>query len=171
MEGPQFSTRAESVMYRQWGGDLINMSSLPEGKLVSEGLGVFSLLHDAGVLNDALASYALIATVTDYDSWRPHSEAVTAAEVFKMLKANAETSRLVAATTHIAISGSNRTPNTSDPNAITSEAGRELLLEEGGSMKFSIMPISLPLKSDDRKILRFVLPEYLSNSDADGEVN
>jgi 5'-methylthioadenosine phosphorylase len=88
-----------------------------------------------------------------------------------MLKANAETSRHVATTTHIAISGYNRTPNTSDPNAITPEAGRELLLEEGGSMKFSIMPISLPLKSDDRKMLTFVLPEYLSNSDADGEVN
>jgi hypothetical protein len=38
-------------------------------------------------------------------------------------------------------------------------------------MKFSIMVISLPLKSDDRKMLTFVLPEYLSNSDADGEVN
>jgi hypothetical protein len=52
----------------------------------------FSLLHDAGVLNDALASYALIATVTDYDSWR------LAGEVFKTLEANAETSRHVAAT-------------------------------------------------------------------------
>jgi len=36
MEGPQFSTRAESVMYRQWGGDLINMSVLPEAKLARE---------------------------------------------------------------------------------------------------------------------------------------
>lgn len=135
----------------------------------------FSLSHKAAILNDALASYALIATVTDYDSWRPHSEAVTAAEVFKTLKANAETSRHVAATIledlHIAISGSNLKPDTSDPNAITSGEGRELLLEEVGSMKFSVMPISLPLKSGDRRKLTFVLPEYFSESDVDGEVN
>jgi len=68
MEGPQFSTRAESLMYRQWGGDLINMSVLPEAKLARE----------------AELSYALIATATDYDSWRPHSDSVTAAEKIYM---------------------------------------------------------------------------------------
>ncbi|KAF9236994.1 nucleoside phosphorylase domain-containing protein [Melanogaster broomeanus] len=59
MEGPQFSTRAESIMYRAWGADLINMSVIPEAKLARE----------------AELGYALIATATDYDSWRPHSEA------------------------------------------------------------------------------------------------
>jgi 5'-methylthioadenosine phosphorylase len=132
LEGPQFSTRAESLMYRQWGGDLINMSSLPEGKLAREGLGVFSLLHDAGVLNDALASYALIAIVTDYDSWRPHSEAVTAAEVFKMLTANAETSRHVAATTHIAISGSNRIPTHQIPMRSRLKQGENCFSKKAG---------------------------------------
>ncbi|PBL01673.1 hypothetical protein ARMGADRAFT_224437 [Armillaria gallica] len=72
MEGPQFSTRAESIMYRQWGWDLINMSVLPEAKLARE----------------AELSYVLIATATDYDAWRPHSDTVTAAEVFKTLKAS-----------------------------------------------------------------------------------
>ncbi len=56
MEGPQFSTRAESNMHRQWGGDLIGMTAMPEAKLARE----------------AEMSYAMIALVTDYDCWRPH---------------------------------------------------------------------------------------------------
>jgi len=57
MEGPAFSTRAESLMHRQWGGDLIGMTALPEAKLARE----------------AEISYALVALSTDYDSWRPHT--------------------------------------------------------------------------------------------------
>ena len=56
MEGPQFSTRAESHVHRQWGGDVIGMTAMPEAKLARE----------------AEMSYALIALVTDYDCWRPH---------------------------------------------------------------------------------------------------
>ena len=55
MEGPQFSTRAESLMHRQWGGDLIGMTCMPEAKLARE----------------AEICYALIAFPTDYDCWRP----------------------------------------------------------------------------------------------------
>ena len=55
MEGPAFSTRAESLMHRLWGGDLIGMTAMPEAKLARE----------------AEISYALVALVTDYDSWRP----------------------------------------------------------------------------------------------------
>src|SRR4051794_516486 len=54
MEGPAFSTRAESLMHRLWGGDLIGMTAMPEAKLARE----------------AEISYALIALVTDYDCWR-----------------------------------------------------------------------------------------------------
>ncbi len=54
MEGPAFSTRAESLMHRLWGGDLIGMTAMPEAKLARE----------------AEMSYALVALVTDYDSWR-----------------------------------------------------------------------------------------------------
>ncbi len=54
MEGPAFSTRAESLMHRLWGGDLIGMTAMPEAKLARE----------------AEMSYALIALVTDYDCWR-----------------------------------------------------------------------------------------------------
>ena len=55
MEGPQFSTRAESQMHRQWGGDLIGMTCMPEAKLARE----------------AEMCYALVALPTDYDCWRP----------------------------------------------------------------------------------------------------
>ncbi|KAK0191688.1 nucleoside phosphorylase domain-containing protein [Armillaria mellea] len=134
MEGPQFSTRAESIMYRQWGGDLINMSVLPEAKLARE----------------AELSYALIATATDYDAWRPHSDTVTAAEVFKTLKANADTSRLVAATV------------LDELHAAVSASGENFLLEQVGSMSFSIMPRSEKQDPEDRTKLAYVLPEYFS---------
>ncbi len=57
MEGPQFSTRAESHMHRQWGGDLIGMTCMPEAKLARE----------------AEICYALVALPTDYDCWRPRA--------------------------------------------------------------------------------------------------
>lgn len=56
MEGPQFSTRAESLMHRAWGGDLIGMTAMPEAKLARE----------------AQMCYALVCLVSDYDCWRPH---------------------------------------------------------------------------------------------------
>ncbi len=56
MEGPQFSTRAESLMHRGWGGDLIGMTAMPEAKLARE----------------AQMCYALVALASDYDCWRPH---------------------------------------------------------------------------------------------------
>jgi 5'-methylthioadenosine phosphorylase len=58
MEGPQFSTKAESLMHKGWGGDLIGMTALPEAKLARE----------------AQICYALIALVSDYDCWRPHKK-------------------------------------------------------------------------------------------------
>ncbi|PPQ88890.1 hypothetical protein CVT25_009124, partial [Psilocybe cyanescens] len=137
MEGPQFSTRAESKMYRQWGGDLINMSVLPEAKLARE----------------AELSYALIATATDYDSWRPQSESVTAHEVFKTLKANADTSRLVAATI------------LDELQAAIEGDEAHVFLEEVGSMKFSIMPRSDQQNPADRKKLAYILPEYFSGDE------
>jgi 5'-methylthioadenosine phosphorylase len=56
MEGPQFSTRAESLMHRGWGGDLIGMTAMPEAKLARE----------------AQICYSMLAFVSDYDCWRPH---------------------------------------------------------------------------------------------------
>lgn len=81
MEGPAFSTRAESLMYRQWGGDIINMSVIPESKLARE----------------AEIDYTLICTSTDYDAWRVGEAPVTVEEVVKTLHTNAAYSRAVAA--------------------------------------------------------------------------
>jgi 5'-methylthioadenosine phosphorylase len=102
-----------------------------------------------------IPSYALIATATDYDSWRPHSETVTAAEVFKTLQANADSSRLVAATILDELH-----------TAISSSSGAEgILSEEVGSMKFSIMPSSDYQKPEDRKKLAYILPEYFAGDE------
>jgi len=74
MEGPAFSTRAESIMYRGLGGDIINMSVLPEAKLARE----------------AEIAYQMVCMSTDYDSWREEEEAVTADYIIGNLNANAE---------------------------------------------------------------------------------
>ena len=74
IEGPQFSTRAESRMYRQWGGDVIGMTAMPEARLARE----------------AELPYALIGMVTDYDAWRDHAEGVGVGEVLAVMKSNVE---------------------------------------------------------------------------------
>ena len=82
MEGPQFSTLAESRMYRAWGADVIGMTGMPEAKLARE----------------AELCYASVAMVTDYDCWHPGHEAVDVAQVIATLGANAGHARdLVAA--------------------------------------------------------------------------
>jgi 5'-methylthioadenosine phosphorylase len=72
MEGPQFSTRAESLMHRKWGGDLIGMTGMPEAKLARE----------------AQMCYALIALVSDYDCWRPHKKGADKQELLREIIAN-----------------------------------------------------------------------------------
>ena len=81
MEGPQFSSRAESNLYRQWGCSVIGMTNMPEAKLARE----------------AEICYATIAMVTDYDCWREGHDAVDVAAVIAVVRANAERAqRLVA---------------------------------------------------------------------------
>ncbi|MCS6891350.1 MAG: S-methyl-5'-thioadenosine phosphorylase [Rhodovarius sp.] len=77
MEGPQFSTRAESLLYRQWGCDVIGMTNMPEAKLARE----------------AELCYATVAMVTDYDCWHPEHDHVTVEQVVRVLSANAEKAR------------------------------------------------------------------------------
>lgn len=77
IEGPQFSTRAESGLYRAWGADVIGMTAMPEARLARE----------------AELPYALLGMVTDYDAWREDEDGVEAAHVFATMKANAETAR------------------------------------------------------------------------------
>ncbi len=73
MEGPQFSSRAESLRYRAWGASVIGMTNMPEAKLARE----------------AEMSYATIALVTDYDCWREGEEAVSVEAVIAQLERNA----------------------------------------------------------------------------------
>jgi 5'-methylthioadenosine phosphorylase len=80
MEGPQFSTRAESAMYRQIGGDVINMSVIPEAKLAKE----------------AEIPYQMICMSTDYDCWRESELPVTVEEVVGNMTDNAAFARKLA---------------------------------------------------------------------------
>ena len=72
MEGPQFSSRAESHMYRAWGADIIGMTAMPEAKLARE----------------AELPYALIGMATDYDCWREGEDVVEVAAVLEQMKKN-----------------------------------------------------------------------------------
>jgi len=74
IEGPQFSTRAESSLYRSWGMDVIGMTNIQEAKLARE----------------AEICYATVAMVTDYDCWHPEHDAVTVETVISYLNKNAE---------------------------------------------------------------------------------
>ncbi len=74
MEGPQFSTKAESNLYRSWGMDVIGMTNLQEAKLARE----------------AEICYVTIAMVTDYDCWHPHHDSVTVDQIVAVLLKNAE---------------------------------------------------------------------------------
>ena len=77
MEGPQFSTKAESELYRSWGCSVIGMTNMPEAKLARE----------------AELCYATVAMVTDFDCWHPDHDAVTVDMVVKTLFANADRAR------------------------------------------------------------------------------
>src|SRR5262249_48462122 len=74
MEGPQFSTYAESTTYKQLGYSVIGMTNMPEARLARE----------------AEICYATVAMVTDFDCWHPHHDAVTVQDIVKVLLANAE---------------------------------------------------------------------------------
>jgi 5'-methylthioadenosine phosphorylase len=77
MEGPQFSTRAESALYRAWGCDVVGMTGMPEAKLARE----------------AELPYASVAMVTDYDCWHEEFAHVGVAQILEILAANADKAR------------------------------------------------------------------------------
>ena len=79
MEGPAFSTKAESFLYRSWGADVIGMTALPEAKLARE----------------AEICYAVIACITDYDCWRRDHDAVTAEMIIGRLRQNIDTAKRI----------------------------------------------------------------------------
>jgi len=77
IDGPQFSTRGESLMYRQWGCDVIGMTNMPEARLARE----------------AELCYATVAMVTDWDCWHPDHGSVTIPEIMAVLAANGDRAR------------------------------------------------------------------------------
>jgi len=79
MEGPAFSTQAESRLYRSWGADIIGMTALPEAKLARE----------------AEICYAVIGCVTDYDSWMERSQPVTVDVILNILHHNIDTAKKI----------------------------------------------------------------------------
>ena len=81
MEGPQFSSLAESLTYKAQGYSVIGMTNMPEAKLARE----------------AEICYASVAMVTDYDCWHPHHEAVTVQDIIRVLNSNAERAKALVA--------------------------------------------------------------------------
>ena len=112
MEGPQFSTRAESALYRQWGAHIIGMTAMPEAKLARE----------------AELPYALVGMVTDYDCWREGEAHVDVAEVVAQLGKNAMIARTMV-TEFVRALPNERAPSPIDTNLdaalITSPEARD----------------------------------------------
>lgn len=102
MEGPQFSSLAESKLYRQWGCDVIGMTNMPEAKLARE----------------AELPYATIAMVTDYDCWREETEAVSVTNVLEVLQTNSARAKRAIGKLAETLSGMPRTPS---PQGIETE--------------------------------------------------
>jgi len=98
IEGPQFSTRAESRAYRGWGGDVIGMTGMPEAKLARE----------------AELPYASVCMVTDWDSWRDGEEGANVAEIVAQLHANAGIAR------RLIVELAKSLPKTREPSPIDS---------------------------------------------------
>lgn len=131
MEGPQFSTRAESKMYRMLGGDVINMSVLPEAKLARE----------------CELPYQMICMSTDYDAWMDHEEPVTVETVIGNLNNNGRNANRLA--TKIIEKMARMTPKfLNDGDGLT------------GSIKMSISTKPDAMSQDTIEKLRFLFPDY-----------
>ncbi|SCU96744.1 LANO_0E14246g1_1 [Lachancea nothofagi CBS 11611] len=131
MEGPQFSTRAESKMYRMLGGDVINMSVLPEAKLARE----------------CELPYQMVCMSTDYDAWRDEAEPVTVETVIGNLQNNSANANALASTiiTHM----SNEIPNF----MLTGDGLK-------GSVKMSISTKPSAMSKETLSKLEFLFPGY-----------
>ncbi len=126
MEGPAFSTRAESRLYRSWRADVIGMTALPEAKLARE----------------AEICYAIIACVTDYDSWHESHEAVTAEMILDIQHRNIDTARK---TIKLAVS---RIPETRQCDCAT-------------ALKTSIVTHEELMPADQKEKLNLLIGKYL----------
>jgi 5'-methylthioadenosine phosphorylase len=127
MEGPQFSTMAESKLYRAWGMDIIGMTNLQEAKLARE----------------AEICYATLALVTDYDCWHPDHDSVTVDMIVRNLTHNAETARRIIADAVTQVPTERACPCASAlataiitrPDVVPSDTKRDLALIVGKYLK------------------------------------
>jgi len=118
MEGPAFSTRAESRLYRSWGADIIGMTALPEAKLARE----------------AEICYAIIGCVTDYDGWWHSAEPITIDVILNTMRHNVDTARRIIKLAVSRITGKRDCPCATaleitivtDPKAIPAEQKKKL---------------------------------------------
>lgn len=130
MEGPAFSTRAESHMYRSWGGDIINMSALPEAKLARE----------------AEIAYQMVCMSTDYDCWRENEEVVTVETVMQNMGNNGKNAKNLL---HAIL-----------PDLEKAVAEDSLEPKLKGSMQFSGMTAKEKRNPKTVQKLEFILPGY-----------
>ena len=127
MEGPFFSTKAESMLYRSWGGSIIGMTALPEAKLARE----------------AEICYATLACITDYDTWHETEDSVTIEMAVANLQKNADTARRIIALAAERIpeerdcccAGALESAILTDPQKIPAKTKRELALLIGKYIK------------------------------------
>lgn len=131
MEGPQFSTRAESKMYRLFGGDVINMSVIPEAKLARE----------------CELPYQMICMSTDYDAWRDNEEPVTVETVIANLSNNGHNANLLA-------SNIIKEMSHEMPDFMKSGDGLK------GSIKMSISTKPHAMSKETLQKLKFLFPDY-----------
>lgn len=130
MEGPAFSTRAESRLYKSWGGSVINMSCVPESKLARE----------------AEISYQMVCMSTDYDAWRVDAEPVTVETVVANLSANSANAHVVA----------ERAIEALEPLLLDGTIGSDLR----GSMKMAISTNPAAMDAEMLNKMHFLFPGY-----------
>lgn len=130
MEGPAFSTRAESQLYKSWNGSVINMSVIPEAKLARE----------------LEISYQMICMSTDYDAWREDAEPVTVETVVGNLKSNSENLHIVAA----------KLVEVLEKEIKEGNVGNDLK----GTMKYAVSTSPAGVKKELLEKMHFIFPGY-----------
>lgn len=133
MEGPAFSTRAESKLYQSWGGHVINMSVLPEAKLARE----------------AEIAYQMICMSTDYDAWDDEAEPVTVETVIGNLKANSANANVLLNTVLKEV----------EEMMTHSQLGESLR----GSMEYCVVTSAHGINHEAKSKLQYLFPTYFSN--------
>ncbi|RKP10488.1 nucleoside phosphorylase domain-containing protein [Thamnocephalis sphaerospora] len=144
MEGPAFSTRAESNLYRAWGGDVINMSVVPEAKLARE----------------AEIAYQMVCMSTDYDCWRVGGEDVTVQTVVETMTGNSRNAKQLLLTLLPALGETIATDAAVHVDEQEIKKQDRFFSDIDGCMRFACMTEPNAIPSETREKLHFILPQY-----------